>query len=727
MRTNGEATRASAADGCRMAAAIALGVSCWVSPAGSADRTTGQEPTAAQIGLRAGIELVLVDMRVMRDGRPVIDLRPDEVTLLVDGIPRDIASLTYAPVAMQASESERPSVQGPLPRSRPFESARPDRRLVVVVYSESLEPGDGRQLRDTSERFVHSLPADVAIAIATLPIKAGIRFAPDRKATVRALRAAFQGVTRRGAALEGIAGFGCSGQAASEGCGGQGIDPSIPVGKARDMNRAAEWLVRGRQTLSDLQWLFRTLDDGPSDVIIIAGGLPYHPSLRSDVDRALAAARASGTRVHAVEVADLTRVAFPEGGAQTAHTAPLDESHPVAYGLPEESGGIQRQGAVSGADFFSELSRALSSTYLLAFEPSASDRDGRPHRIDIRVARQPKPAVHARRTFTVTSAPRQAAAPIPPAPPERTSMSPAVPEVPITASNRAVSDAGAPPATLLQRASEYVNVFQRTFSNMVLVERYVQLIRPWSGDSPVPLQDPELEWREHPQGSRRSQTGIRRRQLLSDLLLLQPTDDTWIGYRDVAEVDGTPVRNRTVRVERLFLSDPEKGRQQLQRIATESARYNLGPSRNINLPTFPLQLLQPGNLSRFEWTAAATGRTEDDPADCALIAYRELGNATMVRTDGGFNVPMTGQFCIEPETGRVWRATVRFRQPLADVDAAFEVRFRAMRESGVLAPESAWEWSLSHEPGLGRPLMAEGLAIYSDVRRFNVITEERFK
>ena len=31
------------------------------------------------------------------------------------------------------------------------------------------------------------------------------------------------------------------------------------------------------------------------------------------------------------------------------------------------------------------------------------------------------------------------------------------------------------------------------------------------------------------------------------------------------------------------------------------------------------------------------------------------------------------------------------------------------------------------EDPLGRPLMAEGVAIYSDVRRFNVTTEERFK
>lgn len=164
-----------------------------------------------------------------------------------------------------------------------------------------------------------------------------------------------------------------------------------------------------------------------------------------------------------------------------------------------------------------------------------------------------------------------------------------------------------PLAAVLQRASDNVDVFQRTFSTVVLVERHVQLIRPWSGDRPMPLRDPELAWREGP-GPPRSQAAIRRRQLLSDLLLVQPT----------------------------------------------------------------------------------------------------------------------GHCCIEPESGRVWRATVRCRQPLANVDSAFEVTFRATGESDVLAPESAWEWSLSNQASVS-PLVAEGLAIYSNVRRFSVTTQEQFK
>ena len=699
-------------DGCQIAAAIVLGWSCWTASSGSAGIVTCQEPVGAQLELRASIERVLVDMRVTRDGQPVVDLQPDELALFVDGIPRAITSLTYAPLAVPPNESERP-VRGPTPTSPPSGSAHPTRRLVFVIDRKSMEFADARQLLKRTERFLLALPADVAVAIATLPIPSGFRFTPDRNETVRALRAAFKGVTRRGAGLEGIAGFGCSGEAASAGCGDQGIESITGFAKARERNRAAEWLVRGRQTLADLQWLFRSLDDAPSDVVIISGGLPYHPSLRTEVDRTLVAAQASGTRVHAVEVANLTSVALPEGGTPTALTlATLEERHPVAYRLPEETGGVHREGVVSGDDFFAQLSRDLSSLYVLSFEPSASDRDGRPHRIDLRIARRPQLTIHARRAFTVAPLPR---APIPPALDSAT-----------TASSDAAADGAMPLATVLQRASDYVDAFQRTFSTMVLLERYVQLIRPWSSDRPMPLRDPELSWRESQPGSPRPETAIRRRQLLSDLLLVQPTGQTWIGYRDVAEVDGKPVRDRTVRVEKLFLSDAENGRRQLQRIATESARYNLGPSRNINLPTFPLQLLRPDNLARFEWTVEARDRSREDPANCTSIAFREIGDETIVRTDRGFNVPMTGLFCIEPASGRVWRATVRFRQPLANVDSAFEVRFGATDESDVLVPESAWESSLGNEASVS-PLMSEGLAIYSNARRFGVTIKEQFK
>ena len=63
-------------------ASIALAVSLWPPAVRS----------SAQQILRGGINLVVVDMRVVSKNKQVTDLRPDEVTLLVDGRPRPIVS-----------------------------------------------------------------------------------------------------------------------------------------------------------------------------------------------------------------------------------------------------------------------------------------------------------------------------------------------------------------------------------------------------------------------------------------------------------------------------------------------------------------------------------------------------------------------------------------------------------------------------------------------------------
>ena len=294
--------------------------------------------------------------------------------------------------------------------------APPARRLVFVVDRDSIASGEARQLQKTAEDFIGRVPASIATAVTTLPLESEVRFDPDRSMVVKQLRKAFEGTTRRGSGFEGIAGFGCSDEAASEGCGSQGIDPKIPVGPARETNRAAEWTLRGRRTLEDLQRLFRTLAGAPVDVVVISGGLPFYEGrtsgrrddpfsegqtsgMRADIDRTFAVARAAGTRVHAIEIRELTRVALPQGGnTESIDLSVLREKRPAGYGLPEETGGVAMTGAVSGATFFERLGAELSSTYLLSFEPTEADRDGKPHAIGLRTGR-PGLTLVARKTF----------------------------------------------------------------------------------------------------------------------------------------------------------------------------------------------------------------------------------------------------------------------------------------------------------------------------------------
>jgi len=259
--------------------------------------------------------------------------------------------------------------------------------------------------------FIARMPSTVALAITTLPLGGPLVFDRDRGRAIGRLHTAFEGTTRRLEGLEGTAGFGCTDAAASEGCGNQGFYPKLRAPEARAKNRAVEWTLRGRKTLSDLQGLFRTLSSAPADVVIVSGGLPFNNDLRREIEDTLLIAGASGVRVHSIELSNLTRVVLPEGGADDITADPmvrlnlppgirqLPETNARAYGLPDETGGLDGVGSVSGADFFERLGRELSSTYLLAFEPTQSDRDARAHRIEVRVAGGRPLTIHARKHF----------------------------------------------------------------------------------------------------------------------------------------------------------------------------------------------------------------------------------------------------------------------------------------------------------------------------------------
>lgn len=112
---------------------------------------------------------------------------------------------------------------------------------------------------------------------------------------------------------------------------------------------------------------------------------------------------------------------------------------------------------------------------------------------------------------------------------------------------------------LLVSLGGYASPFEREFSSAVAEERYVQLIRTMRGRPSWPPDERALEWHPTFSGYPLSSVIGDRRQLLSDVLLTH-TPQGWIGYRDVAAVDGRRVRGRGDRVSRLFLSTASSAR-----------------------------------------------------------------------------------------------------------------------------------------------------------------------
>src|SRR5258708_313407 len=122
--------------------------------------------------------------------------------------------------------------------------------------------------------------------------------------------------------------------------------------------------------------------------------------------------------------------------------------------------------------------------------------------------------------------------------------------------------------SVLARAGAYVVEFQRQLSGVVAEEQYVQDVR-------YPLTT----------GTRANPLLARHRELKSDLLLVKPVGgDRWIQFRDVFEVDGKAIRDRSERLMKLFVSPSTSSAAQADLIIQESSRYNIGNlQRTVNV------------------------------------------------------------------------------------------------------------------------------------------------
>lgn len=278
-----------------------------------------------------------------------------------------------------------------------------------------------------------------------------------------------------------------------------------------------------------------------------------------------------------------------------------------------------------------------------------------------------------------------------------------------------------PLTRLITALGEYVDRFEREFSSAVAEERYVQVVRPLRGTPAWPSDERALEW--HDGGGAYPRTGVvfDRRQLLSDVLLVQ-THAGWLGYRDVVEVDGGAVRRREERVTALFLSTAADRERQLGRIMQESARYNLGAfRRTLNIPTVALSFLHTRHHSRFSFSGGE--RETLGGHDTAVVRFTEHRRPTLVGTPEGDDVPFAGRIWLDLKTYAVVQTEVGLL--IGDRRATLLTRYR--RESGfdVLVPDYMWEFYDAEK--FRSDTIVECLARYGHYRRFAVTTEQKIR
>jgi len=271
-------------------------------------------------------------------------------------------------------------------------------------------------------------------------------------------------------------------------------------------------------------------------------------------------------------------------------------------------------------------------------------------------------------------------------------------------------------AEVLERTSAYVADFHRQLSSIVAEERYVQ------------------DWTRTWEGRNAGRTSLSHRELLSDLLLVKPTGaKAWMEFRDVFEVDGSPIRERDQRLVKMFLEPSPTTSQQVRKILTESARYNIGDiQRNVNTPIFPLLFLESANHFRFKFKRASDrtptntrgGPSTVDGAfrvstDVWVIAYEEKASHTMIRTDGEKDLPSKGRFWIDPVTGRVLMSELTVENRL--IRATIDVSYQSEPLLGLLVPIEMRERYEAKKSGS----LVDGHATYGRFRQFQVTVDEK--
>jgi len=269
---------------------------------------------------------------------------------------------------------------------------------------------------------------------------------------------------------------------------------------------------------------------------------------------------------------------------------------------------------------------------------------------------------------------------------------------------------------VLERAAAYVRDFQGRLAGVVAEERYVQQVKYTVPSYPIG-------------GVPRAGGGQdARRVLTSDLLLVKPVGaDRWVQFRDVFEVDGKPVHDRSERLVRLFLEPTGSSARQVEQIVAESSRYNIGAvQRTINVPVLALLILDAAHAQRFHFERSNDRKPKlgGEPKSAAdedlwVIEYDEVRSGTMIRTTNNRDLPSHGRFWIDAPTGRVVASELvandTFLRGTIDVTYQLEPALDLfvpveMRERYEVRKDSS---------------RVDGTATYSKFRQFQVKVDEK--
>lgn len=373
---------------------------------------------AQDVVFRTGVDLVTVDATVIGgDGRPLTGLGPADFVVKVDGQVRPVASVEF--INAEAAPPRAPVA------ARHFtsnEDLNAGRLVVVAIDQTHIRRLEGRSAMAAAARFIDALDPIDRVAVASLSRLAGLEFTRDRPALKRRLDALVgqgdQVFLQYNIGLSEAVEIADGGrvrlnEVVLRECGSRteftnlarAVDDAVPTRDAcpEQVEQEARALSQQARTqasisLSALQALVSALKplDGPKTVVLLSEGMVLDARL-VDTSELAAAAHDARVTIHAVHI----EVPLFEASQDRVSPTLLRDISLGGDGLSRLTGatrGTVHRLVGSDPAPFARISRELSAYYLLGFEATERDRDGRIHRIEVSLAKR-RATLRARPAF----------------------------------------------------------------------------------------------------------------------------------------------------------------------------------------------------------------------------------------------------------------------------------------------------------------------------------------
>ena len=399
------------------------------------------QPQVQQPVFRSGVDLVTVDALVVdKEGRPIPSLAAEDFTVTVDGKPRRIASVEhlvhYDRFATAPDRTQIPNLRREdrvMMRAEYSSNTKspPGRMFVLVVDSGNMTRGGGRGAMEAAGQFVQKLAPNDLVALVSLPAGVTVDFTADRLAIKNALLKIVGGGANRYLSQTNISlaesfalitknQYRLWDEALRMECNWT-RDPNEWENCRSTLEadaRSKFFTARTAAEMSErsLEVLIRRLSiiDGQKHMIFIGQGLVTGSSFGyldgvADLKWLGELVQAARVNLYVLHIDRAFLEAFDVRERFPSRT-PLEDARLLNDGLGEiagQSGGAYFNLTTSLDPTFERIARETSASYVVTFEPTDDDRDGKPHSVGVKVGR-PGVTIRARKQFTVDPSVRTA-------------------------------------------------------------------------------------------------------------------------------------------------------------------------------------------------------------------------------------------------------------------------------------------------------------------------------